>query len=117
MTEEVDVEAITLALRFYLTGLYVDVTDFDYVIENRVEVSPGVYEYECPGQTLWLNNEHYAVTYDRQKVTDGKVYYRWTDDTTVEEDISYEYLCPLEWKKTRENGAFLYCVACEDELK
>lgn len=113
---EDEIGAIRTALLFYLNGLYVDVTDFNHVITNRTEPTPGVYQYDCPGQTLWLNDENYAVTYQRQKVTDGKVYYRWTDDPSVEEDMAYEYLCPYEWKKTRENGAFLYCVVHEEDL-
>lgn len=114
MTEEVDVEAITLALRFYLSGIFIDVTDFDIVVENRVEVAPGIYEYNCPGQKLWLNNAHYAVTYERQKVTNGKVYYRWTDDPDVEEDMAYEYLCPLEWKKNKDTMPWLYSSTLEE---
>lgn len=113
LTDE-EIEAITLVLRFYLTGIYVDVTDFDYVIENREEVAPGIYEYTCPGQTIWLNNKNYAVTYGRQKVTNGKVYYKWTNDTTIEEDLAYEYLCQLEWKKNKETMPWLYSSTVEE---
>lgn len=110
-----EIEATTTALQYYLTGVYVDITDFETIINNRTEPTPGIYQYDCPGQTLWLNSENYAVTYGRQKVTDGKVYYKWTNDTTIEEDLAYEYHCPLEWKKTSETMPWLYCMNHPDD--
>lgn len=113
-----EIGAITTALQFYLRGVYNDVTDFETIIENRSEPSPGIYQYDCPGQTVWLDTQNYAVTYGRQLIKDNKYYYKWTNDPDVENDIAFEYVCGYEWKKTSETMPFLYCmVHPEEELK
>ena len=114
LTDE-EIESITTALRFYLRGIYVDVTDFEHVIQNRTEPTTGVYEYDCPGQKIWLNNKNYAVTYGRQKIQDGKYYYKWTNDNTLGEDMTYEYVCPYEWKKNKKTMPWLYVATLEGE--
>ena len=113
-----EIEAISTALQFYLRGVYTDITDFETIVQNRTEPSPGIFQYNCPGQTIWLNSENYAVTYERQRIQNGKYYYKWTDDPSVEDDMAFEYVCKYEWKKTPETMPFLYCmVHPEEELK
>ena len=110
-----EIGAITTALQFYLRGVYADIIDFEQVILDRTEPSPGIFQYDCPGQTVWLDNKNYAVTYERQKIQDGKVYYKWIDDQSVEDDMAFEYICPLEWKKTAETMPWLYCMNHPDD--
>ena len=103
LTDE-EIENITVVLKHYLLPILRDVTNYEYTIRTREELTVDnrtVYKYTCPLQTIYLDAEtEYAVTYDRQKIQDGKYYYKWTDNETLEEDMAYEYVCDYEWKRT-----------------
>lgn len=59
---------IKSALWHYLLSKYRRITNLDAVIDQRIEVTEGVYAYPCPCQTVYLDDNAYAVTYGRQTV-------------------------------------------------
>ena len=67
LTEE-ERDEIKSALWHYLLDKYRRITDLDAVINQRTEVTSGIYEYPCPCQTVYLDENAYAVTYGRQTV-------------------------------------------------
>ena len=93
-------------LKHYHKPAYREITDYDKVVTLGVPVtSDGVTfkAYPCPGQTIYLKDDGYAVTYRRQKVDveNNKYYYNFTDeDNPEDEDIAYEYVTEYEWKNT-----------------
>ena len=112
MTEQEVMSKEECALRYYHKSIYASVTDYPTIIANKTEVSEGIYAYKCPGQTIYLDSDAYAVTYDRQIVDteENAYYYKFTDDDDIETDMAYEYVTTYEWQKTEENCWFLYCV-------
>lgn len=72
MTEETltqeERDEIKSALWHYLLDKYRRITNLDAVIDQRTEVTSGIYEYPCPCQTVYLDENAYAVTYGRQTV-------------------------------------------------
>lgn len=95
-------ETIKTALTHYLKNEYRILADFEKVIENREEVENNIWMYPCPIQTIYLDETFYAVTYGKQRVTDDKYEYNFTDiDVDPSEDNGdiYDYTTSLEWKR------------------
>ena len=61
-------EAIVIALNHYLLDEYHRLADYWNIVDHRSLVEEGVYMYPCPVQKIYLDEENYAVTYDRQTV-------------------------------------------------
>jgi len=59
---------ITSALWHYHLDQYHRISNYDNIIDNREEVTPGVFYYPCPLQDVYLDADCYAVDYDRQHV-------------------------------------------------
>lgn len=106
-------EIIATALWHYLKDEYRELCDFKYVIEHREAVTINgetCYKYECPIQTIYLNNDAYAVTYEKQYVVDydgdGVIdyYYDFNDDGITDEAGTYDYIGPWEWKRDSIGG-------------
>lgn len=98
-----DIETITCALKHYHSPRYHGITDYKKVINNRTEITVNdtlLYKYPCPCQTIYLNSEHYPITYNKQHVIEDKYYYDFNPDT---EDIAgtYEEIGTYEWKRTQ----------------
>jgi hypothetical protein len=66
---------IKSALWHYLLDKYRRITNLDAVIDQRTEVTTGVYAYPCPCQTVYLDENAYAVSYGRQTI-----YTRYVND-------------------------------------
>ena len=108
------IETITCALMHYHATRYHLITDYTKVILSREEITVNnttIYKYPCPCQTIYLDSEHYAVTYDKQHVIDDKYYYDFNPDM---EDIAgtYEEIGSYEWKR---NSAILDIYATNEE--
>lgn len=69
LTEE-ETEKIACAINHYLQSQYLRITDVYAVIENRelLDEDEQVWAYHCPCQTIYLDNEAYAVDWGRQVV-------------------------------------------------
>lgn len=74
ITED-EAEKIAIAIRHYLRGEYLRILDVYSVIENRelVDDDPVIWAYHCPCQTVYLDEDAYAVDCGRQYVS--RVYY------------------------------------------
>ena len=107
MTEEQisedEIDMLEYPLKHYINPVFRGVLNYRKTILNRTEVEEGVYEYDTPGRYIYLDSEGYAVTYERQKVVDDKVYYKFTDLLDVPEDMAFEFVATLEWKKTKSH--------------
>lgn len=130
------IEEITYPLKHYHLTKYHEVTDYEKIIQNRTEIQDEtigtIYKYECPNQDIYLDENNYAVTYDKQHVIttyyDDNDFIINTPDTTapaeyarVEVEVYYEfpyesevgtytYLNSYEWHKTLETEAHLYVM-------
>ena len=98
-----DVYTVSHILEHYHKPGYRIITDYEKVVANAEELTENgmhLTKYECPGQTIYLNDEGYPVTIDRQKVDIEKnaYFYRWTDED-VDEDVAFEYVAPYEYMK------------------
>lgn len=99
--DEDTLEMLEYPLKHYMNRVFIGVIDFRKTILSREEVDEGIYKYDTPGQYIYLDENGYAVTYDRQRVADGKVYYKFTDLLGVPDDIAFEFVATYEWKKTK----------------
>ena len=100
------IETITLALKHYHKTEFQIMTDYTKVILNRTELTVNnqtIYKYECPAQPIYLTEDNYPITYDKQKVDAEYYYYIFennlgsygdTDDVT-----QYTFRVPYEWKR------------------
>lgn len=102
--EELDrIELLSAVLKYYHTTKFNYCTDYEKVIAAREPVTiDGVecYKYKCPGQDIYLNQDNYPVTYDKQLIKDGYYYYTFRNQDADPDDISvYDYKIPYEWKR------------------
>lgn len=69
LTEE-ETEKIACAINHYLQSQYLRITDVYSVIEQRelVGEEPNVWAYNCPCQTIYLDDDAYAVNWGKQIV-------------------------------------------------
>ena len=99
-------ELLESVLMYYHKTEYNSITDYDKVIDHRVEMQidgQTIYKYNCPAQTIYLDTNHYPITYDKQKVDNEYYYYCFDDidDEITDDDIDrYKYKIPYEWKRT-----------------
>lgn len=89
MTELTDEEKedIACAIRHYLLSKYFPITDIYTVIDNRVllDDDPVIYAYYCPCQTIYLDENYYAVRCGRQYIE-----YYDSEGKSVEEGEEYD---------------------------
>lgn len=104
--QRIAMEATISALKHYHKLEYQTITDYDKVIDSRVELtvnSTTLYKYDCPCQTIYLKADNYPITYDRQKVVGDYYYYNFSDNTptseTEDELDLYKYKVKYEWKR------------------
>lgn len=112
-----DIETITCALKHYHATRYHGITDYTKVINAREEISINnttVYKYPCPCQTIYLDENHYAITYDKQYIIDNYYYYDFNPDTTDDIAGTYEQIGTYEWKRTSETEDWMYIVQNEE---
>ena len=99
----VDDFVVSRILRFYHKPELRQITDYEQTVTLGTEITVNgetIMSYPCPMQTIYLNENGYPITYDRQKVDPEKnaYYYKFTDED-VDDDIAYEYICQYEWKR------------------
>lgn len=63
------------ALKYYVPIKYWNLNDWDIIINREEEVEKNVFQYKCSFFTLYFNQELEPVTYGKQHVIDGQVYY------------------------------------------
>ena len=65
-----EIEEIACAIRHYLLSKYMPITDVYASIDNRVLIDddPVIYAYYCPCQTIYLDENSYAVECGRQHI-------------------------------------------------
>lgn len=102
------IEKVSGVLNHYLSNEYKILSNYEIIIDNRREITvhgETIYAYDCPCQTIYLDENLYAVTYDRQKVEDDKYYYNFTsiESNPNMKDI-YTYIAPYEWKRSTSGG-------------
>ena len=97
------VETISSALKHYHKVEYQKVTDYEKVISNRTSLTVDgttVYRYDCPMQTIYLNGQHYPITYGNQRVDEDYYYYNFNDPSMTSDDVDfYTYKVKYEWKR------------------
>ena len=110
-----DIETITCALKHYLQTNFQLITDFTKVIQNRTELEVEIdnttmtlYKYECPGQTIYLDNTHYPWTYDNQLVVNDEYLYDFNEDNLEDTPGTYTYINTSEWQRTSETEDWMY---------
>lgn len=107
VTEEELIEFLQCPLYHYHSVYWRGIQDYTTVIQNRTEVETGIWQFECIGQNIYLDNNGYAVTYADQYVFDGEVYYDFPQDFNVElSDTSgtFVHLNTYEWKRDSPCG-------------
>ena len=99
------VETIETALRHYHKQEYQVATDYEKVINNREEIEMDgyrLYKYNCPGQTIYLDDTMYPVSYENQLVEGDWYYYNFSDepvDPELRQYDLYDYKISFEWKR------------------
>jgi hypothetical protein len=84
---EEETEKIACAINHYLQPQYSRITDIYSVIETRQEIEPGIWAYYCPCQTIYLDDDAYAVNCGRQYVE--KIYYNPYGEALLDENYHY----------------------------
>lgn len=101
------IETITSALQHYHKPDYQIMTDYEKVIENRKELTVNgniLYQYNCPLQTIYLDESNYPISYKNQRV-EGDYYYYYFGDDEVDPDVDtdkYSYKVDYEWKRVED---------------
>jgi len=97
---------IETALRHYHNVDYQVMTDYQKVISNRGTLTVNnttVYKYECPLQTIYLKEDNYPITIDRQRVDSDYYYYNFGPDVVESDDVpEYTYKVRYEWKRLED---------------
>lgn len=102
--EKEELEGLITILTHYLRWDLRICCDFETVIKNRKTLTVGgvtVYEYPCPGQTIYLKEDNYPITYGRQRVKGNRYQYNFRDeegDPSVSDDL-YTDVARYEWKR------------------
>ena len=112
-----DIETITCALKHYHATRYQGITDYTKVINAREEITVNedtFYKYPCPCQTIYLDDECYAVEYDKQHIIDEKYYYYFNPETVDDIAGTYEEIGSYEWKRTSTTEDWMYVVQEEE---
>jgi hypothetical protein len=101
-------DTIAHILEFYHKPAYRQITDYEKVVQLGTPITVDgeqCMQYPCPAQTITINSEGYAVTTGKQRVSEEQnaYWYNWYNDDTSD-DMSYEYVGPYQWLKTRVYG-------------
>lgn len=102
--KEEEIDKIRTVLWHYLLPQYRRVCDFEDVIENRQALTVDgstVYQYDCPGQTIYLREDYYPVTYGNQVV--NKEFDAYYYNFAGSEDAWMECIASYEWKRNSLN--------------
>lgn len=101
--EQEALEEICEVLRFYHKVEYRGTVDYGKVVENRTTLTVDgdtLYQYNCPLQTIYLDDTNYPVTYGRQKVDEDYYYYDFSTESVDPDFVDqYTYRVPYEWKR------------------
>ena len=107
-----DDDQLAHILKFYHRPIYREVTDYYAALDTIEEITTNnttIYQFTLPFQNVYLDEDGYAVTYNEQRVEDNQVEYK------NESDEYYEYIAPLEWKKTTLPGSPYWDTEEEEE--
>lgn len=87
ITED-EADKIATAIRHYLLPDFLNITDVYSVIANRelIDEDPNIWAYHCPCQTVYLDDECYAVDCGRQYVS--RVYFNEYDEVIMDQEIN-----------------------------
>ncbi len=83
------------------------ITDFKQVINDREALTVAgktIYKYECPVQTIYLNEDGYAVNYEKQIITSDEYgimqyYYLFITGDPERVALEAEHITRWEWKR------------------
>lgn len=104
-------ELVASVLEYYHRRDYRGTADYLRIVEKRTvnadatnEYGETVYEYACPFQPIYLTEEHYPVSWQRQKVDDELEWYMYNfsemdSDLNGDETYLYTYKVAYDWKK------------------
>ena len=103
-----DDDTIAHILEFYHKPEYRQITDYEKVVQLGTPITVDgeqCMQYPCPAQLITLNEDGYAVTTGKQRVSEEQnaYWYNWYNDDTSD-DMSYEYVGPYQWLKTKVYG-------------
>ena len=102
-----EIEKLTCALKHYHLSDYHHITDYYKVIDNRTELTVNnetVYKYKCPCQTIYLDSENYAITYDKQYVIEDMYYYDFNKEHSPDLPGTYTEIGTQEWLRNSAHG-------------
>jgi len=68
-------KVMTNKLKNYMPMEYWELFNWSEVIARKKEVKKGIYCFDCHFVKLYFDKDMKPVTYGKQKVVDGKVYY------------------------------------------
>ena len=94
---------IITALKYYVPRKYWNLNDWQIIINREEEVEENIFKYKCSFFTLYFNEELEPVTYGKQHIIDGKVYY----DRNKKENFgagTYTLLGAVKWYEQYDWG-------------
>lgn len=97
-------EATINALMHYHKLEYQMITDYSKVYDNRTTIildNVTLYKYECVAQTIYLKEDNYPVSYDKQAVDNDWYYYNFDTNLAQSSDEKkvYTHRVSYEWKR------------------
>lgn len=95
-------ENILTALKYYIPIKYWKLNNWDIIIKREEEVEENVFRYRCSFYELYFNEKLEPITYGKQYVRNGKVYY--DKNKTDIGARTYSLLGEFEWEKQHNWG-------------
>ena len=101
---QAELETLEVVLTHYLRWDLRICADFETIIAHRKTLTVNgvtVYEYPCPGQTIYLKEDMYPITYGKQRVKGDRYQYNFMDETgdPSEADDLYTDIARYEWQR------------------
>ena len=93
---------ILTALKYYIPTNYWNLNNWKIIINREEEVEKNIFQYRCSFFTLYFNEKVEPITYGKQYVIDGKVYYDRNKNKVGAG--TYTYLGKLRWDKQSDWG-------------
>lgn len=91
------------ALKYYVPIKNWNLNDWDTIINRYDEVDNGIYRFRCSFMNLYFDENLRPVSYGKQHVIDGKVYYD-IDNENSHGAGTYTFLGDVDWEKHNDWG-------------
>lgn len=92
---DADNRTIVRTLENYIPMEYWELYDWDLIIERVKEVEDNIYCFDCHFVKLYFDGEMNPITYGKQKVINGKLYYDFNSDDSHAGTFTYLGTLPI----------------------